>query len=169
MEKTSKTILLMRHAQSSRAGSGQRDFDRPLNERGRSDAPQMGEYLNGLDITPDQIISSPAVRAKETVLAVTKGMGAGEDLIKWNSDFYDGGVDDYIRAIQQADEQHQTVMTVGHNPMIERLIAVLSGEVNRRGVPPATIACFEASAETWSEVQPGECGLKWLVTPDNVR
>ena len=159
----------MRHAQSVRGGGGLHDFDRPLNERGRADAPQMGEYLKGLDIIPGQIISSPAVRAKETSLAVAKEVGAGEDLIKWNSDFYDGGVDDYIRAIQQADEQHQTVMTVEHNPMIERLIGILSGEAVRRGVPPATIACFEAAVGSWGDIKPGACTLKWLVTPKNIR
>ena len=169
MEKPSGTILLMRHAQSVRGGGGLHDFDRPLNECGRNDAPKMGKYLKGLDVIPDQIFCSPAVRAKETSVAFTKGIGVGEDLIKWNKDFYDGGVDNYIWAIQQADEQHQTVMTVGHNPMIERLIGILSGEAIRRGVPPATIACFEATVGSWRDIKPGACTLKWLVTPKNIR
>ena len=169
MEKASRTILLMRHAQSVRGGGGLHDYDRPLNERGRNDAPRMGEYLKGLDVIPDRLVSSPAVRAKETSLAVTKGMGVGEELIEWNREFYDGGPADYIRAIQQADEQYQTVMTVGHNPMIERLIGILSGEAVRRGVPPATIACFEAAVGSWGDIKPGACTLKWLVNPRNVR
>jgi phosphohistidine phosphatase len=165
MAKSKKTILLMRHAKSSWDDSSLRDFDRPLNSRGKRDAPRMGLYLSEIGTAPDLIVCSPAARAKATILRVVKELGLNEDVITWEEDLYFGGSDSYLNAIRRAPENAQIVMTVGHNPMTESAIASLSDKSFNEHVPTATIACLETEVESWSDVSVGSCKLKWLVSP----
>ena len=67
-----KTLLLMRHAKSSWKDSDLKDFDRPLNKKGKKTAPLMGHMIADQELVPDRIISSPAVRARQTVEAFVK-------------------------------------------------------------------------------------------------
>src|ERR671929_1537335 len=83
-----KTLLLMRHAKSNWDDASLRDFDRPLAERGRRDAPRMGRALMALDSAPDFIVSSPATRARETVEAVIHEAGLTAPLT-FNESIYD--------------------------------------------------------------------------------
>jgi phosphohistidine phosphatase len=168
MATAKKTILLMRHAKSSWDDSSLRDFDRPLNSRGRRDAPRMGLYLSEIGIAPDLIVSSPAARAKATILHVVKELGLNEDVITWDEDLYFGGFDTYLNAIKNAPENAQIVMTVGHNPMTESAITALSDKPFSEHVPTSTIACFETEAGLWSDVNVRSCKLKWLVSPKNL-
>ena len=155
----------MRHAKSSWDDSSLRDFDRPLNSRGKRDAPQMGQFLKEKGLIPDQIFSSPAVRAKATILHVARELGLGEKAITWTEEFYFSGANAYIEAIQNADEESQIVMTTGHNPMTEQVVELFAG--NRRGLsmPTAAIACFESDAKSWELVTPANCRLVWLQVP----
>src|SRR6266480_3652337 len=75
MEKEMKTLLLLRHAKSSKEDPGLRDFDRPLNERGVMDARLVGDFIRQQKIQPDLIISSPAERARQTADLVLKAAG----------------------------------------------------------------------------------------------
>lgn len=163
-----RKILLMRHAKSSWADEGLRDFDRPLNKRGEKDAPMMGEYLMGLDILPDSVFSSPAKRAKETALAVCREVEYEVSLIHWNEDLYYGSSMDYLNAIRSAPNDVKTVMTVGHNPMTADAMARLSAGYFNHGVPTATIACLEADIEEWKNLQINTCKLLWIVSPKDL-
>ena len=71
--KPMKTLFVLRHAKSSWDDPDLADFDRPLNDRGRSAAPFMGEVMNRNGFSPDVILSSPAVRARDTALLVKDG------------------------------------------------------------------------------------------------
>lgn len=155
----------MRHAKSSWNDSSLRDYERPLNSRGKRDAPRMGQFLKEKGLIPDQIFSSPAVRAKATILHVVRELGLDEEAIAWTEDLYFSGANAYIEAIQNADEESQIVMTTGHNPMTEQIVELLAG--NRRGLrmPTAAIACFESDAESWDLVSPANCRLLWLQVP----
>src|SRR3972149_8202033 len=70
-----KTIILVRHAKSSWKNPRLDDFERPLNKRGRRDAPLMGEKLKERQILPDLILSSPAKRARKTADLIAKAIG----------------------------------------------------------------------------------------------
>lgn len=164
-----KKILLMRHAKSSWDQPTLRDFERPLNKRGEKDAPRMGRYLKKMGFVPDYVISSPAVRAKQTILLAANEMGLEEDQIHWDEDLYYESVDAYLKAIMESDDDYGLVMAVGHNPMIEQAIGVFSGRPVKEKVPTATIACFEAKVSAWKEVQPGNCELLWLITPKLIK
>ena len=70
-----KTLYLLRHAKSSWDDPDLADFDRPLNHRGRTAAPFMGETVSRYGLQPDLVLSSPAVRAKETAALMKKAAG----------------------------------------------------------------------------------------------
>lgn len=159
----------MRHAKSSWNYPGLKDFERPLNKRGKRDAPRMGQYLKELQLVPDQIFSSPAARAKATVLNVIKELEIPESTIKWSENLYFKGAGAYIEAIRSADESSEIVMTVGHNPMTEDAIDVLSAGSLNKPIKTATIACFEFKADSWRNIQFEEKALKWIVGPKDLK
>ncbi|MEX0646389.1 MAG: histidine phosphatase family protein [Balneolaceae bacterium] len=161
---SSKKILLMRHAKSTQ-NSGLRDFDRPLNSRGKQDASRMGRYLKELQLIPDQIFSSPAVRTKSTSQIVTVELELKADIIRWEEDFYFADTAAYLTAIQHAGGQAEVVMTVGHNPMTEQAVTTLSHAPFQKHMPTAAVVCLETEVDSWAEVTAGSCKLLWMITP----
>lgn len=159
----------MRHAKSSWSSPGLKDFDRPLNKRGKKDAPRMGRYLKELQLVPKQIFSSPAARAKSTILKVIEALELPSSTITWNKDLYFNGAEAYLNAIRKADDQYEIVMTVGHNPMTEDVIYNLSGNKSNKAIKTATIACFEFEADSWKNIQFDSGVLKWIVGPKDLK
>ncbi|MBY0496329.1 MAG: histidine phosphatase family protein [Cyanobacteria bacterium] len=76
-----KRLLILRHAKSSRADSSHQDWQRPLNDRGRRDAPRVGDWLRTRAIVPDIIITSNALRARTTAQIVAKSAGYSRDIV----------------------------------------------------------------------------------------
>ncbi|MFG0335704.1 MAG: SixA phosphatase family protein, partial [Maioricimonas sp. JB049] len=76
-----KTLLLMRHAKSSWADPSKADHDRPLNARGKRDAPRMGQWLLEQNLVPDRIVSSTARRARKTASRVASGCGYTAEIV----------------------------------------------------------------------------------------
>ena len=168
--KHEKTILIMRHAKSSWDDSSLRDFDRPLNKRGRRDAPAMGRYLSDLDLVPDYVVSSPAKRAKETVELVSKAIGADLPSVNFDEDLYYDGVEAYIEAIRSAPKESCIVLVAGHNPTIEQAVAKLSGgNTGLQKITTANIACFYSSASQWEDVSELNTTFKWLMGPKDIQ
>lgn len=126
---TSKTIYLARHAKSSWDSGVTKDFGRPLSNRGQKDAVKMGNVLNDLDWKPEKIISSPALRAHQTCLALCKGLGISADTVVWSKDFYAAYMVTLLQALTRLPEQTTSVMLIGHNPSIEDLLLHLCGDV----------------------------------------
>jgi phosphohistidine phosphatase len=168
-EKILKTILLMRHAKSAWAEPDTKDFDRPLNKRGEEDAPGMGQYLIRAGIQSPYVVSSTALRARQTALAVANQFGLIESGITWNKDLYYGGHESYLKTIQAAPETAQTVLVVGHNPMTEATMALLADHVFLERVVTASVACFRSDAASWNEIDSGSCRLDWFVTPEQIK
>src|SRR2546423_519910 len=83
-----KRLVLVRHAKSSWSNPLQSDYERPLNERGMRDAPEMGKRLKKAEIIPDLIIASTAKRAAETAKKVAAGVGYPEEKIQWQENLY---------------------------------------------------------------------------------
>lgn len=164
-----RKILLMRHAKSSWEDRRLRDYDRPLNKRGLRDAPVMGGYLKELGLIPDEIYCSPAVRARSTVLLASREMGIDEGRIAWDEKLYFEGPDAYIDAIRSASAESNIVMTVGHNPMTEYVIELLSDKPFHDSVPTAAITCLELNAESWDKLSYGSCSFQWMMRPKDLK
>lgn len=160
-----KTILLMRHAKSSWADSSMKDFDRPLNSRGREDAPKMGRYLKELGLIPDQIFCSSAARTTETGRLVTAEMNFDYSKIHHTRELYSGDPKAYLECILESNPESDCVMVIGHNPMTEQLVSVLDDGDQLHQMSTAAIACFRSDAESWAGITPENCSLKWKITP----
>jgi phosphohistidine phosphatase len=144
-----KTLLIMRHAKSSWDNDQLADFDRPLNDRGRRDAPRMGKLLAQLDIVPDLVISSSAKRASKTAeLAALAASYPGE--IRYTEELYLADPEKYVELARQTDDSVATLLLVGHNPDIEELVADLSGQEER--MPTAALAVFHLPIDGWEEL-----------------
>jgi len=162
-----KTLLLLRHAKSSWDNDALADHDRPLNERGRRDAPRMGRLLRTLDLTPDQIVASSATRAATTARLVAEAAGyQGE--IRYTRDLYLADPEAYVEVARAVDDAVQRLMLVGHNPDIEELVAELSGREER--MPTAALACFLLPITAWRDLElTGEYELAGLWRPKEIR
>jgi phosphohistidine phosphatase len=161
-----KTLLLMRHAKSNWDDASLRDFDRPLAERGRRDAPRMAQALVALDSAPDFIVSSPAVRARETIEAVIRE-GELTAPLEFNEGIYDASSAALLHIIRRLPDAHRRVLIVGHNPGFEDLLTRLTGERGR--VPTAALACIEFQVDRWDDIENGQGKLVWLLTPKQLR
>ncbi len=124
------------------------DHERPLNSRGRNDAPRMGQLLAAQGLRPDRVLSSTAVRALTTAQAVIEA--AGFDVkIEQQRDFYLAPTNVYIGTLAQLPEACSCVLIVGHNPGMELLVNQLTGQ--HVTFPTAALAHVELSMETWPE------------------
>ncbi len=122
-----KRLFLIRHAKSSWDKPELSDFDRPLNKRGKRNGPEMASRLEKLGVVPDLIISSPAKRARKTAAYMAKGTGYSKKAIHYIESLYMGSMDSYIRVLQEAFKEADTVFLVGHNYTITDLAEFLSG------------------------------------------
>lgn len=144
-----KELLILRHAKSSWSNPSLADIDRPLNKRGKRDAPRMGALLREQDLVPDIILCSPAVRAKKTAQAVTDESGfQGE--IQIHDDFYPGDPSDYIEVLAANPDHVSRAMVVGHNPGLEELLDELTGEYAR--LPTSALAQIALPIGNWIEL-----------------
>lgn len=150
-----KSLLILRHAKSSWGDPSLSDHDRPLNKRGKKDAPRMGELLREEDLLPDLIICSTARRARETAEIVAEA-SACEGEIQTIRDLYAAGPEAYIEILSALTDDYQTVMVVGHNPGLEELLYELTGEL--QPLPTAALAQVRLPIQSWQEVEDAEIG-----------
>ncbi|PID59220.1 MAG: phosphohistidine phosphatase [Ignavibacteriae bacterium] len=116
-----KTLYLNRHAKSSWENMSISDFSRPLNKRGKRDAPFMGKLLCTKVEKPHILITSPAVRAKATAYVLSECFELGKDEIIENEQIYEATVSDLINIIKSVPKEKNIVMLVGHNPAFTML------------------------------------------------
>lgn len=160
-----KTVVIMRHAKSDWSDEQKSDFERRLNKRGEKNARLMGLFLRKSGAVPDVIVTSAANRAETTAGIVADSCGfKGE--IEVVKELYAGTEDDYLSAIEGFNEAAASGLIVGHNPVVENLVAHLacSGSLAVR-MPTAAMACLESSSESWRGRLKGSWVLSWLVTP----
>jgi phosphohistidine phosphatase len=143
-----KTLFLVRHAKSSRDEPALPDKDRPLNDRGKRDAPNMGKRLAKRDVAPDLILSSPAKRALETARIIAKKLDYKLADIVVDERLYATGSNDLLDVIRKLGAKPKTVMLFGHNPELTELAHRLSTKITR--LPTCAVAEFKFDAKSWS-------------------
>src|SRR5690348_8258755 len=121
-----KTLYVMRHAKSSWAEADLADFDRSLNDRGERDAPFMGAVMRENGYAPDVILSSPAVRARETSRLAKEGGNLGGDLV-FDDRIYEASPQTLKQVVSEIDDKNTSAMIVGHNPGVEGFLRYLTG------------------------------------------
>jgi len=116
-----KLVTLLRHAKSSWADSGQKDFDRPLNDRGLRDAPMMSQRLLDRSCTPDAIACSAAIRTRQTAQFMLDVHSLSEQAITFHDDLYLASAGTLLDYIQRTNNEFAHLMIIAHNPGLELL------------------------------------------------
>ncbi len=150
-----KTLLILRHAKSSWTEPELDDHDRPLNDRGRRDAPRMGRLIQRQNLVPDIVLTSTANRARRTAELAIEAWGQPTTLTPIEN-FYLAAPGVYLMWLGHLDSQEDPtdrVMVVGHNPGVEELVTLLSGA--RERMPTAALARIDLPIDSWSEVASG--------------
>jgi len=145
-----KTLFLVRHAKSSWDDTALSDRARPLNDRGKRDAPKIGERLAQRAVSPDLILSSPALRALTTAEIVAKKVGYKLDDIVVDDRLYATEADDLLDVIHALGDKLRTVMLFGHNPELTQLGHRLSTEITH--MPTCAVAEFSFDVKSWSSI-----------------
>jgi phosphohistidine phosphatase len=162
-----KTLYLLRHAKSSWNFDELSDQERPLNDRGRSDAPHMGQALLKRDIRLDLVVSSPAVRALSTAVLVARELSYPHNKIVVEPGIYGADVDELVAIIQALPDTAESVMLVGHNPTITETANALSPS-SLNEMPTAAVVCLRFDCEQWEEVSRQNAEFYFYDYPRNV-
>ena len=150
-----KTLYVMRHAKSSWDYPELIDYDRPLNKRGKRDAPHMAEWLLNQSNLPEIIISSGAKRALSLAKIIQKELNCK---LTVNDDLYGPGTIALLKIIQSFDDKYGKIMIVGHNPELTGFIN-LYGSMNLLNLPTSGVIRINFEVDKWSEAHIGRTDL----------
>jgi len=145
-----KTLFLIRHAKSSWDDAALADKERPLDARGKRDAPAMGERLARRDVKPDLIVSSPARRALATAEIIARKLDYKLKNIVVDDRLYACAADDLLKVIHELADKQEQVMLFGHNPEFTELAHRLSNQITE--MPTCAVAEFTFDAKSWSSI-----------------
>ena len=156
-------LLLVRHAESSVSYSNFNDFDRPLNNRGESDAKLMANKLLENSFNVDYIISSGANRALSTSKIISDYIGLPIKFIDINNDIYRSSEQNMLNIINSIDDKYKFVMITGHNPTLHYLSQLLSNE-SIMSFPTCSMFAIAFNVDLWSKVYRGK--KKFMISPE---
>ncbi len=159
-----KTIFIIRHAKSSWADMGSRDFDRVLDLRGHNDAPRMAKMLKMEGIVPDLIVSSPAMRAKTTADYFVKEFGYDAQSVDYQKDIYEAMESDINKVVRDLPDSARVVFLFGHNPSLT-YFTNLFNEKPIDNLPTCGIVRIDANVEEWSKFNEKNAKVKGLWYP----
>ncbi len=160
-------LWLLRHAKSDWASNALTDFERPLNRRGKRDAPRIGHWMADQGWFPDRVIASPARRVRQTVKRVCRELGCDLHQVQWDRRIYEAGVLDLLAVLRECPECFRRVLLVGHNPGMEDLLAWLCDSVPSGGAKPfptASLAFLEVHV-SWENLGAGKARLLSFMRP----
>jgi len=156
-----RRLILMRHAKSSWAQSGQPDKQRPLNARGRKDAPRMAEELVARGWEPDAVVCSGARRTRETWSLMEALLG--EPRAEFEDALYLAGLREIRASADGWDDGSECVMVLGHNPGWSDAASHLSGDSVE--MTTANCALLIGDGDTWAEALRSPWELSALLRP----
>ena len=167
-----KILGLFRHAKSDWQDPRARDFDRPLNDRGRQGAAIMGRHIRDHGVRWDRVIASPAIRSAETIELAAEA-SARPLAVNWDRRIYLASSATLADLLREQDGDPRSVLMVGHNPGLEDLIFDLvpdDGSSPLRDVvetkfPTAAFAVLELEIERWADLADNCARLVHLTRP----
>ena len=162
-----KELYIIRHAKSSWAEAKLKDIDRPLNKRGKHDAPKMAESLfEKTQGKLELIYSSPANRAHTTAKEFHLRFNIDAD-IDIRNDIYYGDMEDVIDIIKETDNKYSIIAVFGHNPTFTYLLNYLAS-ANIDNLPTCGIAILQIDIDEWKDLSPEVISLKDLLLPKKI-
>ncbi len=164
-------LYLLRHAKSDWGDPACPDFDRPLNQRGRKGAQCIGDFLRQQQLVPEQILCSPACRARETLAGVLAELPQ-LPRVHFDKALYLASPATILGCIHQAEATPASLMVIAHNPGMQQLARQLveSGELRLcaelgNKYPTAGLAILKANLSSWQETAAAKWELEHFVTP----
>jgi phosphohistidine phosphatase len=166
-------LLLLRHAKTERAEAGERDRDRKLTARGRADAEAIGAYMVRHRLLPDLVLTSPAVRAEETLTGVAAEF-AKPPRVAREERIYNASSDTLMRLIRETRDA-KILLLVGHNPGMHdvALVLIASGVTETRKrlaekLPTSGLVVIDFAFDDWSRLQVNSGRLERFVSPRSI-
>lgn len=169
------TLILLRHAKAEPGSFSVADIERPLADRGRSDAPRLGAWITAHDLVPDYIVCSPARRARETLALAKPAFGNAVETV-YEPAIYEATAMRILTLVRRTPVHVKRLMLVGHNPGFENLAKDLTGTADEEAgqrldkkYPTAGLAVLSwpkaSSVETWQKVTGRTAHLAAFVAP----
>lgn len=159
-------LYLLRHAKSSSADESMRDFDRPLAARGREACAIIGAFIEEKKIAFDLVLVSTAVRTRETIELVKERAKFSTE-VRYDDRIYEATTSQLLEVISEVENDRKSVLLVGHNPGVEDLLKVLTGE--QVHVTTATFAKVSLNTDAWSSNPSNNGNLDWIVGPEDIK
>lgn len=167
-----KKLGLFRHAKSDWNDARLRDFDRPLNKRGRKGAALMGVHIRDYGIRWSRVIASPAARVMQTI-EIAAGTAGEPPPVIWDRRIYLASSATLMDLLREQEGDPDSIIMVGHNPGLEDLIFDLVPddgssplrEVVEAKFPTAAFAVLELDIDQWEEIRDGCARLVHLMRP----
>jgi len=161
-----KRVTLLRHAKSSHHDLAVNDHDRPLNPRGERDAPVMGRRLTRKGGRPTLILTSTAVRARQTARLFAQAIGYPIEFIQSERELYLADPDTILDVVAGQDNAFNDLVVCGHNPGMTELACDLSGTYIDN-VPTCGLVMLDAAIDSWDQLGPSRCELIDFDYPKN--
>lgn len=155
-----KKLILIRHAKAEKDSFG-KDFDRPLKYPGIQDARFMADRIKEKEITPQLIVSSPALRTKTTAEIFADTFHLPDPTTK--KSIYEASRETWLKVINGLPDEYNTIAVVGHNPGVAEILRYLTGE--GREVHTSTVALVEFDIDNWAEVTGDSGKLTYYSSP----
>jgi phosphohistidine phosphatase len=165
----SRQLLVLRHAKSAWNTDAPTDLDRPLAKRGKKAARRVGLWLRDQGFVPDRVLSSPAVRAQQTVMRVRESIPVENHQVLWEPKIYDAQHQALLQVLKDLSSGARTIMLVGHNPALVDLLHYLYGSdiplpADGKLLTTAAVARLSIS-DQWSGLRPGSATSLSITRP----
>jgi len=166
-----RQLILMRHAKAVKQGPTGKDRDRPLDERGRSDARLIGDYLARKALLPELALVSSSTRTRETWDYLSKDWPTVA--VEYHDELYGAEPGELLAAVRAAAVQNpRRLLVVAHNPGLHEFALALTASATAKAgaaladhLPTAGVAIIDFSIKTWSEASFRRGRLEAFVTP----
>ena len=162
-----KKLYLIRHAKSSWGDFTLPDFERPLNERGKTDAPEMAKRLLAKKIRIDAFISSPAKRAKKTAKLFCKEYDVKEENIILVDRLYNAVAETFFEVVGMIENKFDHAAIFSHNPGITDFVNRLCKDVQIDEMPTCSIFAIEIGIKNWKDFKEAEKKFLFFDYPKN--
>ncbi len=163
-----KTLYLLRHAKSSWKYPELTDQARPLNKRGKRDAPIMGNWLKQQGVVPESMISSPAARTLATINLVAHALGLSGEAIETDLRLYHASLETLLAVIQSFPREVNSLMVVGHNPGLTELANHLCPAHATDNISTCGLYAVELRATHWQEAGAENASFLFFKYPRNI-
>lgn len=150
-----KQLLLVRHAKSSWSDFSVKDFDRPLNDRGKKDAPEMAKRLRDKDIDIDAFIASPAKRARKTAEIFVKEFKKKKGDIIFFEELYMANPSTFFEVISKTDDKFKTIAVFSHNEGVTTFANELTDKTID-DIPTCGIFAVKIKSKHWTDFEEAE-------------